>query len=592
MTIRRSILRETVLFVGAVIAALSFGAFVITDRVTRSGLEDLFEQRLERASVVLTEYGKAHHLARSKEIETILTSPRFLAAIETADPETVSQEIPTHAAILGSDFVVIEDAAGTLLYASNDLPPEQLARIRASFADLGETVEVVTIASGPDVVELVLARIDANNGAPLGRIASGSGVSAPYSNDLERLTGFEVLLTSDGVVVGHSSSDVLADFAPGSPDPIQFGEGHIEHVTIGGRDLLAYRAAEETTGLLVTFLGPLDEAIRPITTKIRALLLLLAIGGAALALGLLGAFTSRRVGRQVAALVGHAERIAREDLDFTIEATSKDEFGALAVEMETMRARLKSGRAELERAHAGQVNAERMAALGRVAAGIIHDFKNPMAVIRGTAELLERRDPSNEKLRKQSETIRNQVDRMASLTRDVLEYASGKSFLEPETIELGAYLREICEAHLEPFSRAGVALQVEDGPPTHLLLDPNRVRRVLDNVVVNAREVCRVGDRVQLRWSSKPGEGVRIEVSDEGPGIPAELLDRIFEPFVTSGKEGGTGLGLAIAKKILEDHGGQLEARNLDGRGARFTLVFPEKLRTRESSPVAEESFV
>ncbi len=590
MTVHRPILREALLFLAAVIAVLSVGAFVIVDRVTRSGLEDVFRQRIERSQIVLAEYAKSHLLARSTEMEAVLTSPRFLAAIETGDAETIAREVPTHAAILGSDFLVIENSSGALLYGSPGLDPELSARVRERLSAITAGVDVAYVPTPDGVVEVAFAPVEANNGATLGRIASGTALSAPYAEALARLTGCEVLLTQNGRIVGSTEFSPLAAVGAGSEDPIELPSGRIDRVALGGQGVLAFRVDDPTTGLTVTFLASVDDAIRPIVAKVRLLLLALAAGGAGLALFVLSRFTSRRVGRQVSALVGHAERIAREDLEFTIRPTSEDEFGYLAGEMEKMRARLQAGRSDLERAHADRLTAEKMAALGRVAAGIIHDLKNPMAVIRGTAELSERRDEANEKLRRQCSTIRQQVDRMTSLTRDVLEYSSGKSFLEVETVELRAYLEELREFHLESFGRAGVKLEIEASPHVHVLLDPTRMRRVLDNLVVTAREVSRVGDRVAVRGSAPAGRGVRLEITDEGPGVPAELLPSLFEPFVTSGKDGGTGLGLAIAKKIVEDHGGSIEAGNLPNRGARFTITLPEKLRTTEIARTVQES--
>lgn len=588
MNIRRSFLRETMLFVAGVVVILAFGALVITDRVTRSGLEDLFRQRFERSKVVLVEFMTAHHLTRSKELETILTSPRFLAAIETADPNTITQEIPTHAAILGADFIVVEDPAGRLLHASTGLSPAMLAHVRDRMGHVETSVDVVYLSANSEVFEIVLAPIEANNGTYLGRIASGAAISSSYAASLRGLTGFEVLFTQGGNVIGSSESPIFASATPGALDPISIGHERIEHVEIEGHDLLAYRLDEPATGLTVTFLGSVDAAIRPIMTKVRALLFALAAIGAALAMGLLHGFTSRRVGRQVRRLVGFAERISKQDLDFKIDPATEDEFGYLAGEMEKMRGRLQSSLIELERAHSDRLTAERMAAFGRVAAGIIHDFKSPMAIIRGSAELMEMRE-KNEAVRKQCGTIQRQVDRMNSLTRDVLEYASGKSFLEIATIELSAYLAEVRESHLEAYARSGVKLEIADSAPVRVLMDGDRMRRVFDNVIGNAREASRVGDRVTLRWSTSDEEGVRIEIIDEGPGIPEQLLPKVFEPFITSGKETGTGLGLAIAKKIVEDHGASIHASNREGQGACFTILLPPKLTVRGSEELVQE---
>gem|GEM_PF-2911816 len=587
MSNRRSFLRETMLFVAGVVVILALGALVITDRVTRTGLEDLFRQRFERSKVVLGEFMTAHHLTRSKEFETILTSPRFLAAIETGDPNTITQEIPTHAAILGADFIVVEDPAGRLLHATSGLSPTMLAQVRDRMGRLETSVDVAYVSADSEVFEIVLAPVEANNGTYLGRIAAGAAISSAYASSLRGLTGFEVLFTQGGKVIGTSESQIFTTATAGALDPLSIDRERIEHVEIEGNDLLAYRVDEPATGLTVTFLGSVDAAIRPIMTKVRALLFGLAVIGAALAMGLLHGFTSRRVGRQVQRLVGFAERISQQDLDFKIEPATEDEFGYLAGEMEKMRSRLQSSLSELERAHSDRLTAERMAAFGRVAAGIIHDFKSPMAIIRGSAELMEMRE-KNESVRKQCGTIQRQVDRMNALTRDVLEYASGKSFLEVATVDLAAYLAEIRESHLEAYSRSGVKLEIADSKPVRVLMDGDRMRRVFDNIIGNAREASRVGDRVTLHWSASEADGVRIEIADEGTGIPQEVLPKIFEPFVTSGKETGTGLGLAIAKKIVEDHGASIDAGNRE-KGACFTILLPPKLTVRGSEELVQE---
>jgi signal transduction histidine kinase len=111
---------------------------------------------------------------------------------------------------------------------------------------------------------------------------------------------------------------------------------------------------------------------------------------------------------------------------------------------------------------------------------------------------------------------------------------------------------------------------------------------VLDNLLTNAREVSRPGDTVSIRWSRGEGGEVVLEVADEGSGVPADLIARIFDPFVTAGKEHGSGLGLAISKKIVEDHGGRLEVSSEPGRGARFLVRFPAKLQVEDGRPARE----
>jgi signal transduction histidine kinase len=352
--------------------------------------------------------------------------------------------------------------------------------------------------------------------------------------------------------------------------------------------MLTYCVPDTVSGTAVSFVAPIDDAIDPIMDRIRALLMALALGGGVVGLVIVHAYTKRRVVSQVRRLAGHAEEIARGNLETVIEAQTPDELGYLASEFEKMRVQLAENRREIEAAHRERVDAERLAALGRFATGIIHDFKNPMAVVRGTADLIQSRFPENEKLSRQCTVIHRQVDRMVALTRDVLEYASGRSVLEVCEVDLESFLSEIRDGHLESFRRAGVKLLLR-GEPITVTIDPVRLRRVIDNVITNALEVSKVGDSVTAEWGLVANGSVFVAIEDEGPGIPPGLADSIFDPFVTSGKEGGSGLGLAIARKIVQDHGADLRVGPGKNGGARFSIDLPSKLHVESKLVAAPE---
>jgi signal transduction histidine kinase len=574
VTVRRSLLRQYTIFGVGLTAIVAVGSLFITSVVTRSGLEDVFRQRLARAEEVLRQYTRVNHLVRVNQIEAALTSPRFLAALETADPATVAEEVPTHTSLADADFLLVTTLDGEPLFFTDDRP-EVLRGIALDHARAAsDGIEVENVVSNGQVYELVRTKVVANNGRPLGVIVSGRSLADAYAEDLKRLTGFDVVLGLGGKTVGGSDGRLLG---------VDLAEHGVTSIEIDGEQLLASRTEDPVSGMSVTFVGSIDEAIAPVMTRVRALLLALAVAGSAVAVLVLSLFTRSRVSRQVQRLVEHAERIARGDLDFAIQPDGEDELGHLAAKLEEMRARLDASRTELERAHHDRLDGERLAALGRFATGIVHDFKNPMAVVLGTADLIEAREPANDRLAKQCGVIRTQVDRMNSLARDVLDYAKGRSVLDVETVELDAWLRDLAASHAASFQRAGVKLAVEGSGELFVLFDPARMRRVIDNIVNNAREASRVGDTVALRWSREELGDIRVEIADQGPGIPAELMDRLFDPFVTAGKEGGTGLGLAIARKIVEDHGARLEVESVPGRGATFVLRLPQKLRVAQT---------
>jgi signal transduction histidine kinase len=560
-------------FIGGLVVVLSAGAFLITTHVTRNGLEELFRSRLERAAVVFEQYTQANRLARESELETLLTSPRFLAAIETADRETIAREVPTHGLLADADAVSIVDAAGTVLFATAGAGEELARRFpggESEIPSLARTAEGL-------MLEVASAPIVANNGNTLGWLSLGRGLEGHYDDDLERLTGFDVVLGLEGREIGRSDSPLLVQ-AGAAGACLAIPPGSVKRLDLGGMDVLAFRVDEEDAGLCVVFVGSAEQAIAPTMADIRRLLLGMAATGSGVAMAVVWIFTSRRIGRRVGDLVHDAERIAAGDLDFTVRRGAPDELGDLAEAFEGMRAELRRSRDELEAAHRAQLGGERMAAIGQMATGIIHDFKNPMSVIQGTAELIRQRDPGNEKLDRQCRTIGRQVDRMLALTRDLLEFAKGRTELHVEVVRLAQWLQEVGGGHLESYGRQGARLAVEGPADTCVLLDRERMQRVVDNVLTNAREVSKPGDTVRLRWLVDRSGDVVVEIHDEGPGIPSAVLDKIFDPFVTSGKENGSGLGLAISRKIVEDHGARIEASNDAEKGARFRIVFPAKM--------------
>lgn len=572
----RTLVRQYVLVLAMFVAALSAGAFFITSAVARQGLEDLFRQRFAQAGRVLDEYAHGRDLTTVAELQGVLGSPRFLAAIETSDPATVELAVPTHAALAAADCVRITPyGGGEPLYETEGEAWREL--LRAPDGD-GDAFERRYVVGNGTVYEVASAGLRANNGAPLGRLDVARDVGPELVDDLRRLTGLEAILSLDGTVVGVAAGiDDAPEWLPALARMPMPPDEDVAPRVVAGHELLVRRIDDATTGVTVLFAGSVHDAIAPIMQRARMLLLLLAVAGGVASTWAVAAFTERRIGRTVQKLVAHANRISDGDLQFEIPNESADELGYLAGKLERMRAELLRSRDAVESAHQSRVKGERMAAVGAMATGIIHDLKSPMAVVQGTADLIAARDPDNPKLAKQCDVIHKQIDRMVALTRDVIEFARGDSVLEPETVDVPAYLAEIRGLHEEGFRQAGVQFVVEAPEIAGALLDPGRMQRVIDNLLTNAREVSRVGDTVRLRWIADR-DGARIEVRDEGPGIAPEIAKTLFEPFVTAGKKGGSGLGLAISRKIVEDHGATLTVESAPGKGAAFVVTLPRKL--------------
>ncbi len=225
------------------------------------------------------------------------------------------------------------------------------------------------------------------------------------------------------------------------------------------------------------------------------------------------------------------------------------------------------------------VAAERLQMVGQIAASIIHDLKNPMQVILGNLDFLNTEGLSSpEKGRKYSGVIEKQVERMLGMCQEILDFARGEVSLALEPVNLLELCRELVETYEKPFAVAGIRLelesQTEQNAPHSLLIDKERIWRALTNLIGNAREVLPGGGAIRVSAVVRPARA-EIAVRDDGPGVPEEIQDKIFDPFFTHGKSKGTGLGLSIVKKIVEAHGGEIDFSSEPGAGTTFKIVLP-----------------
>ncbi len=579
MKFNMSLTRRYVLYLAAVIAVLLIGSLIIISTVVRSGFTDLFSQRMSMCRDVLEQYSQAQKLITLRKLEAVLTSPRFLAAIATADSGTIHRESPTYRGILEADFMLIADENQNLIYSSKNLDTSFLSEIASVSEKKREGLYVDYLILGGEVFEVICSDIVTNDGVMLGQLIAGMKFSAAVSSQLRDLTGFDVLVSREGEVFGHSNSRLTKLVADdnGFYREDELVLNAITKKNLFGEEVLYLALTSSYANATITFIGSLDDYLAPIMKKIKLFLITLTSLGGFGALLAVYAVTKRRIGRQVDALVDAAERIAAGDMKFSIKPMSNDELGYLASEFEQMRSRLTANRRELEKAHEERITSERLATTGKFAAGIIHDLKNPLAVIKASTELMQLKNSDDPKIINHCLNINKQIDRMVDLTRDILEYCRGNTRLELKPVNLGDFFGEVTDFHGSSYKKAGIIMDLTGDCALTINLDPNRFRRVIDNLLNNAREALKPGDKVSIKWG-KNDYKLEISVSDNGPGIPESIKPSLFEPFVTSGKESGTGLGLAVAKKIIEDHGATITFKSETGIGTAFKIELPIEL--------------
>jgi two-component system sensor histidine kinase HydH len=205
----------------------------------------------------------------------------------------------------------------------------------------------------------------------------------------------------------------------------------------------------------------------------------------------------------------------------------------------------------------------RLASLGEMSAVLAHEIKNPLASLKGNAQLLASMLPAGEKSKAKAERVVDEAVRLETLTNDLLQFVRTGS-IRRETVDPAAVVREAAES-----VKGDVTVDVARAPRTWSL-DASRMREVIINLVDNA---VAAGEPVTVTVAAE-NKTLVIEVSDNGPGVPTEDREKIFEPFHT-GKIQGTGLGLAVVRRTIELHGGKIEVLDNSGGGARFRAEIP-----------------
>jgi len=232
---------------------------------------------------------------------------------------------------------------------------------------------------------------------------------------------------------------------------------------------------------------------------------------------------------------------------------------------------------------------EKLAALGELVSGVAHELSNPLTSIVGYAQrLLVRHDGIQH--REEIRRIFIEAERASAILRQMLLTARETS-RDGSRILLNDVVERTVELHRLTFAAHGIAIELDLGrnaPP--VLGDAGQLRQVLTNLLANARQALehqKSGGVIRVRTAATEApSGVRLEVSDNGPGIPSHLVPRIFDPFFTTKPAGaGTGLGLSIVTAIVREHGGQVRVYSSPGGGATFTVDLPAAHTRREAAP-------
>jgi signal transduction histidine kinase len=216
---------------------------------------------------------------------------------------------------------------------------------------------------------------------------------------------------------------------------------------------------------------------------------------------------------------------------------------------------------------------ERQLMIGEMAGAIIHDFKNPFAVIQMAAYLVQKQD-SRPEIKECTDLIEAQILHMSAMAEDILFFSKGNLTLRKEPVKLADILDQFAKLTGLYLQQCHVQLNISPSDKT-INADSEKIVRVLQNLVFNAVEAF-AGKPGNISITvGEGGDDVMIRVSDNGPGIPESIRSLVFEPFTTQGKPKGTGLGMGIAKSFVEAHNGKIWLESDCGKGTTFFIQLP-----------------
>ncbi len=374
--------------------------------------------------------------------------------------------------------------------------------------------------------------------------------------------------------------------------PADEPEGHVAHGSHGSHEQVevlvkAFENGEGGSPVMamreeISLPIPLEEFDDLFArTRGRSLFLFLGVFlvGTVLSTGMAARFT-----RPIRKLDAGIRRLAEGDLDVEVAVQGKDEIARLSRAFNTMAAKLRVGR-ERSRELARR---EKLSALGRLAAGVAHDVRNPLHSIGLTLQHIDetsrpRAEDRSAEFDRSLEIIRSEIRRLDELVGNFLRFAKSERH-EREPVELAGLIRETAKLVSKEAEWRKVELELDLDPSTPpVLADVETLRSAILNLVLNGFEAMPDGGRLHVRLSASENE-VHLEVEDNGVGIPEADRDRVFD-FAYTTKDGGSGLGLAMVQHcVVEEHGGNVVLDSAPDRGTRVRLVFPEMVERAEAA--------
>jgi signal transduction histidine kinase len=465
---------------------------------------------------------------------------------------------------------------------------------------------------------MTAAPVNDANGDLVGVLWAGTRIATLMQDMRLQALADLILLDNQGEVISTTFTQLEQPFQALQVSPSKLhqpgGTSLFTEFKIAGREFAAlyapFHLRDQPTGYLGVAL-PTDFIVSTVATSRNTFSWVFTFG--TLSVVLVGYLLAQHISRPILQLRSISQAVAGGDLEQYSGVDRHDEIGELANAFDIMTLRLRERtqeaarlyeeavernkelaeiNARLQAAQAQLIQSEKLAAVGQLTAGIVHDVKNPLAVIKGLAEEAAEDSDLDEFTLEALKTIRESAARANTIVTDLLKFAR-----QSTPVIIRRDIRETLQSVFrltEYLLRKGHVTLHDDLPdePVMVTYDAQQLEQVLINLVTNAIQA--MPDGGELFVTLNPNEDhIEIIVQDEGIGIPEENLGKIFDPFFTTKAEGeGTGLGLSVSYGIIAQHGGHIDVESELGEGTTFKIVLPREQEKEDPEVIHAEEDV
>jgi signal transduction histidine kinase len=555
-------------------AALTFTTLLVVRRTVQQEVRLGIQRDLENSVSAFRNFQKQREVTLERSAALLADLPNVRALMTTHDPATIQDASRDLWQLAGSDLLLLADATGKVMA-------------------LQATPQEITVREGQDFFPQVVSRDEtrhwwyveghlyevflqdiyfgpASGRQVLGYLLLGYEIDDRVARDLSRVSASEIAFRYGDVIVRSTlkpsqESELLrvpSRTAAGGPP-----QG--DQIWLGGERFLATSVDLPTPGspaLNLWVLKSFDQATAFLSSLNE---LLLALGLTAVLAGSLLVFLiSHTFTRPLENLVDGVRALEQGDFAYPLPVRGGDEVAEVTGTFDRMRKNLQKTQREL-------LDAERLATIGRMASSISHDLRHSLAAVMANAEFLCENNLTPGQREDLYAEIRIAVNQMTELIESLLEFSRTRESLRPTYGDVRSAVDRAVQgvkAHPE-FQRIRIRISAEG--LTEGWFDFKKVERALLNLLLNACEVVQPeSGKIDIDLRRK-GESLEIRIEDNGPGIADAIRDRLFEPFVSHGKENGTGMGLTVVQKILQDHGGDVTVERTSASGTTFRVNIP-----------------